>query len=260
LKYWEFLWTIPGIAYSYGLYLVSTKYLVKLFKPYLKTVNYKEGESEDQRLVRVGVNLMGFLYYTSSFITLFYLSYNTEFLPKVYGGYLSLDTYTDDWPVKTSKVIRIVYMICFGHHIERLIVHTLDSRHSKSFHTMNLHHLLTVYLIALSFFMNHFIFGVAVFLLHDLSDALLWASRLLRETVFDDYDFHRNGYFMVLYAGLFVLVRGYLQSILDPFEPQNVHKDILFLTSIFLHLAIPTRRIESLLVCADCPDRHHEVH
>lgn len=185
LEYWEFLWTIPGIAYSYGLYLVSTKYLVKLFKPYLKTVNYKEGESEDQRLVRVGVNLMGFLYYTSSFITLFYLSYNTEFLPKVYGGYLSLDTYTDDWPVKTSKVIRIVYMICFGHHIERLIVHTLDSRHSKSFHTMNLHHLLTVYLIALSFFMNHFIFGVAVFLLHDLSDALLWASRLLRETVFE---------------------------------------------------------------------------
>jgi len=185
LEYWEFLWTIPGIAYSYGLYWISTKHLARLLKPYLKTVSFKEGEAEDQRLVRIGVNLMGCFYYCTSFVTLFYLSYGTEFMPKIYGGHLNLDTYTNDWPVKTSKVIRIVYMLCFGHHLERLIVHALDSRHSKSFYTMILHHTLTVYLIALSFFMNHFIFGVAVYLLHDLSDAMLWAARLLRETVFE---------------------------------------------------------------------------
>lgn len=185
LNPWEFLWVIPGIAYSYGLYFLSTKYLANYFTPYLTKVSTRTDETLAQRLHRVGVNLMGLIYYVSSFVTLFYLSYGTEFLPTIYGGYLEIDNYLATWPVRTSKTLRIVYLVGLGHHLERLAMHMIQSRHSITYYTMNLHHILTVYLIALSFFMNHFVVGVAVFLLHDLSDALLWASRLLRETVFE---------------------------------------------------------------------------
>jgi hypothetical protein len=185
INYWEFLWIIPGVVYSYGLYVVCTKYLAKYLEPLLKEVNFREDESYEQRLKRVGVSIMGLIYYVGSFVALFYLSYGTEFMPAVFGGNLQLDNYNDVWPVETSLAIRIAYLIDLGHHLERLIIHMIESRHSKSYYTMNLHHILTVYLIALSFFMNHFVFGVAVFLLHDLSDALMWASRLLRETRYE---------------------------------------------------------------------------
>jgi hypothetical protein len=185
ISYWEFLWIIPGMLFSYGLFVVCTKYLAKLLQPYLKEVNYREEESHEQRLHRIGVSIMGLIYYVWSFSTLYYLSYGTQFLPVVYGGYLQYDNYVNEWPLKTSIAIRITYLIGLGHHLERLIVHMFESRASKSYYTMNLHHILTVYLIALSYFMNHFLFGVAVFILHDLSDALLWASRLLRETRFE---------------------------------------------------------------------------
>jgi hypothetical protein len=183
--YSDLIWIFPGILMSWGLLQICTRYLAHLLKPYLTKVNYRESEDESQRLHRIGTSIMGIIYYVWSFVTLFYLSYGTEFLPTIYGGDMRLwDTHTT-WPNKTSKAIKIVYLLGLGHHLERLISHMIESKHSKSFYTMNLHHVLTVYLISLSFFMNHFIFGVAVFLLHDLSDALLWASRLLRETIFE---------------------------------------------------------------------------
>jgi hypothetical protein len=185
LDYLELLWIFPGVIFSFGLQQVCSKYLVLFLKPYLAKVNYREDESEKQRLHRIGTSLMGFLYYTWSFVTLFYLSYGSEFLPTIYGGFLKLEDSPITWPNQTSQALKIVYLLGLGHHLERLIVHMFESRHSKSFYTMNLHHLLTVYLISLSFFMNHFVFGVAVFLLHDLSDALMWASRLFRETIFE---------------------------------------------------------------------------
>jgi len=234
ISYWEFLWVIPGVVYSYGLFVICTKYLAKYLQPFLKEVNFREEESHEQRLHRIGVSIMGLAYYVWSFCTLYYLSYGTEFLPVVYGGYLQLDNYPNEWPVNTSSAIRITYLIGLGHHLERLIVHMIESRASKSYYTMNLHHILTVYLIALSYFMNHFMFGVAVFILHDLSDALMWASRLLRETKFEKATIIT---FLLMSASWFhERVYGFITEVVLKLLFEMIHPRKFFSKFYFSHL------------------------
>lgn len=241
LNYWEFFWIIPGIIFSYGLYYVSTRYFAKYLQPWLTKVNFKEGEDEAQRIHRVGVNIMGLTYYCVSFCWLFYLGYkDRRFLPRVFGGELQLEGSDLEWPLNTPKFARIVYLGGLGHHLERLLVHAWEHRHSKTFHTMNLHHLLTVFLIALSYFLNHFLFGIAVFLLHDFTDALLWASRLLRETVFEKTTV--TCFILMAVGWFFTRIGSFLIEVIFPLLkmltfPRKVFKEFYF-THLFFFTAL----------------------
>lgn len=183
-NYWEYLWVLPGMAYSFGLYLICSRYLVLFLEPYMTKDSNHDEENHQQRLRRTGNYIMGFIYYFSSIAVTWYVAKNEGYLPKMYGGDVNALGFNDIWPVKSSNLLRIVYLMNLGHHFERLLFHSVVQRGSKTFYTMMLHHVITVFLIWLSFLIDYFIYGIPVFLFHDMSDLFLAASRILRETHF----------------------------------------------------------------------------
>lgn len=180
----EYFWIIPGVVGSYLLNLLSTKVIVHWFAPIIKKDGFRAGETAEQRLVRLGNYIYGTIYYTLSTVSLVYMTFGSKFSPVSYGGSLNTTDKIIPWPYDVSYPIRIFYMLTLGHHFERTLHELTHQFGSKTFYVMMLHHLLTIKLIFLSFFMRHLTFGIPVLLTHDVNDIFLNASRFLRETFF----------------------------------------------------------------------------
>ena len=178
----EYLWIIPGAIGCYLLNLLSTKVIIHWFEPFIKKDGYRVGETHEQRLVRLGNYIYGAIYYTISTVALMYMTFGSKFSPVSYGGSLNTTNNIIPWPYDVSYGIRIFYMLTLGHHIERALHELVHQFGSKTFYVMMLHHVLTIKLIFLSFFMRHLTFGIPVLLTHDVNDIFLNASRFLRET------------------------------------------------------------------------------
>lgn len=180
----EYWFTFLGGLFSYSVYKLCTTYLIKLWKPYISPIIVRENETPNQRMHRLGDYMYKTFYYTWSFVTLFYMTYNTHFSPKEFGGSLEITKAFQLWPYEVSIQIRIFYMFTLGHHCERLIYEIVHNRKHSTFYTMTFHHIVTIMLIFLSFFTRHLMFGIPVMLTHDFNDIFLNMSRFLRESLY----------------------------------------------------------------------------
>lgn len=179
-----YLMVIPGIIFSWTLYFPVGSFLMKFWLKYLKTQSSRDTETSIQHLERCRSYLMGAIYYLCSFVFTFIVACQIDFLPRVYGGSLDIKELHKLWPARSDLMVKTVYMLSYGHHIERLLVHTYCNYKTATYFTMLLHHVIAVGLIAISFQTEYFHFGFPVLLLLDLSDCLLQLARFLRETVF----------------------------------------------------------------------------
>lgn len=179
-----YLMVIPGIIFSWSLYFPIGNYLTRFWLKYLKTQSSRDSESQLEHIKRCRSYLMGAIYYLCSFLFTFIVAVQIDFLPKVYGGSLDLKEVHRSWPGRSDLLIKLVYMLSYGHHLERLVVHLFFNFKTATYFTMLLHHFIAVGLIAISYQSEYFHFGFAVLLLLDLSDFMLQFARFLRETVF----------------------------------------------------------------------------
>ena len=179
-----YLMVVPGIIFSWILYFPVGNLLMKYCKKYLKTQSSRDTENDIEHFIRCRSYLMGAVYYLCSFVFTFIVAVQIGLLPKVYGGSLNLKEVHRTWPVQSDLMVKVVYMLSYGHHIERLLVHTYFNFKTATYFTMLLHHIIAVGLIAISFQTEYFHFGFPVLLLLDLSDCMLQLARFLRETVF----------------------------------------------------------------------------
>lgn len=178
----EYLYTPIGVVLSYLLYKFSTTTLINAWRPNISATVYRQNESPEQRVKRLGGYIYSSIYYTISWVSLLYMTYDTIFCPPEFGGRLDITQSLAIWPYEVSKPIRLYYMLTLGHHIERLIHELAHNRTTTSFNTMTFHHVVTIMLIFLSFYCRHLMFGIPVLLTHDFNDIFLNIGRFLRES------------------------------------------------------------------------------
>ena len=182
-------WIIPAIAFSWSLYYPIGKFLTRFWIYLLNEKSSRDGESKEQHIKRARIYLMGGIYYTLSVFITFYVGYHLEMLPKLFGGKLDFFDLIASWPTKTNDYLLFVYILSFGHHLERLIAHAFTSYSSATYFTMLLHHFIAVGLIAISYQSQYLEIGLGVLLCLDISDALLQYARFFRETKYRNFSY-----------------------------------------------------------------------
>ena len=178
----NYKWLIPGYIFSHLIYYTLGKLTMRFWRPLLSSKGTRDNETQEQRVERCQMYLMASIYYTSSFIFTFIVAQQEDMVPLVYGGNLDMNVHLKKWPQPASYMIQIAYFFSYGHHIERLVHHGVFNRHSATYYSMMLHHVITVGLIAISYQMEYCCYGIPVLLLLDVSDCLLHVARFLRET------------------------------------------------------------------------------
>jgi len=73
--------------------------------------------------------------------------------------------------------VKIMHSIQLGYHLYSFIYQILKRRSNTKFLEFVLHHGLTIFLIAYSYFVNFINLGMIILILHDCSDSLLSLAR-----------------------------------------------------------------------------------
>ena len=174
------LWIAVGVVYSYSLKIIANHVLVPLLEPYLTKKITKHGESTADRLDRIGSALQGAIYYFISTIVVGYYGYGSEYFPQFIGG--RAPTLNTPWLGLEPRGLHIYFLLEAGHHVERLLYHAVTQTHSHSFWTMMWHHILASTVILIACFTEHSRYAILLIFFHDISDMLLYLTRVLRET------------------------------------------------------------------------------
>lgn len=104
---------------------------------------------------------------------------DSSFLPlPLLGSGNILNAITDQYPkIDLLPNIKLMYLVQFGFHFYSFIYQIFMKRQDKKYLEFVLHHGLTIFLIIYSYITNFINLGTIVFLIHDLSDALLSFAR-----------------------------------------------------------------------------------
>ena len=105
-------------------------------------------------------------------------------MPKMLGGKLDLMNHLFVNPRTPLLFERFMYLFELGHHLERQHSYITSSKKQSSFYIMNLHHMLTIYMILYSFVTGMTKWGNVLLILNDMTDIVLNLGRLLNELQF----------------------------------------------------------------------------
>jgi len=105
-------------------------------------------------------------------------------MPKLLGGSGHYLNSWKDFPYQEhAPGLKYYYLILMGYHCGNLIAIFLQNKRND-FIEMGLHHILAVQLIGGSYLLNIWELGSIVFLVHDMSDAMIAIPRALGNTIF----------------------------------------------------------------------------
>ena len=149
-----------------------------LFKPIaLKLADHvtvdKEGKAEQ---------INGFLnkicYFGFSCFFAFYVAKDADFFPVSLGGKGSTEHMFRDYPYQEPlPLIREYLLIQLGHHFYNFAVHVCQAPRGD-FIEMLLHHILTILLMGIGYFMNCLNVSLLILFVHDTSDLALYVTRI----------------------------------------------------------------------------------
>lgn len=125
--------------------------------------------------------LYSIFFYSGCSIANIILLSKTGYFPTWYGGqngYDSPQLYCFKFD-QAYFAITILYMVEFGKHISRLIIHSFI-RKQGNYYEFTLHHGLSVALIVFSYLTNLWLPGMFVLFTHDASDAFLLIARFYK--------------------------------------------------------------------------------
>ena len=153
----ELLIVIPGYLISMFIYKILSSVFSPIIEKLLTPETIRENETPDERIKRVINYLASFFYYFVSFSVSFYVTYKEGVLPKSFGGSFDFIENLSSWPDKSNFSIKVIHLLNYGHHLERLIDLLVNDFNNPTFYVMFLHHTLTVGLIAFSYHAGHYI-------------------------------------------------------------------------------------------------------
>lgn len=207
---WNFLYIIPGFAFSRTLYIVVEKFSSSYIASNLAGKS-KLKETHEVHVNRVVKLLYSMIFYALSTMCNYHLirKYQSDHMLKFFGGQLNLEPFLTNWPKLVATPVLNFFVFSIGHHVERIVEHVTHSQKYQSYWTMLLHHVLTVSLMVNCFFHRQFEFGIPVLFLHDIADIAVNLCKFCRE--FKPLKFLvMPSYFLML--SVWIVTRNYIFS------------------------------------------------
>lgn len=183
------LLVFPCFVLIRGLFLLSTQVLAPALKPYLKDEPLKSSNgatpavTDAENLKKIGNYIYQSIYYIVSVSWLLSIAVRHGMMPTQLWGPANPDHFCGGWPQHIPAELQLFYMVTLGHHFERTYYEFRDNRQAATFFTMVYHHLLTIFLINVSFWLYLHKFGVFILITHDFCDIILNTGRLSKVTL-----------------------------------------------------------------------------
>jgi len=135
------------------------------------------------RVNRFSTVLFKFFYFTSITVWGWMVLADQPWTPSILLGRGNVGDTWHKYPFNhVSWAVKRYYLIQLGYHIHDLLFHCFWAERRNDFLEMLLHHVITLFLVGLSYIMNYLKIGTLVMLLHDMSDVFVYASKALVDT------------------------------------------------------------------------------
>jgi len=124
---------------------------------------------------------------TFFFIVIVIFEYNV-FVPQDYtpsmlfGSGKTINLWSDNF-IPSEELVS-VFMASLGYHIHSTIYHVFLVERRSDFHQMVLHHVVTLWLMILSFLEGHIRIGTMIVFINDIPDILVYSTKMLGDTVY----------------------------------------------------------------------------
>lgn len=178
-EFWELIFFVIGFMFCLTTFYLLPRLLDSFVRNNLVELKGRE-EPLEERVTRIINNFHSLLYYSISLGVGLIVTSGTPFRPKMMGGLMDLNKAVENWPQDTENFVRYYFLFSMGHHTERQVNLWTHKRNIGDFWTMNLHHILTVFLMFYSYSMRLLFFGVPVVFIHDISDIMYNVSKICR--------------------------------------------------------------------------------
>lgn len=175
----ELLYIFAGFSFCLITYYTLPYLLDNYIRSNLTDQNNRK-ESLEERISRLVNNIHSLLYYMVSLSVGILVTSGTNLRPKMLNGTMDLDYAVSSWPQTPNNYVRYYFLFTLGHHIERQYNLWVHKRKNGDFWTLNLHHILTIFLMVYSYSMRLLYFGVPVVIIHDISDIFYNIAKLTR--------------------------------------------------------------------------------
>jgi acyl-CoA-dependent ceramide synthase len=140
-------------------------------------------KERDAKTKKAVVALFKLLYYIYASICGYLMIKDSPAIPPILGGSGSFYNHFKDWPfTEKPPYYTLFFMSCSGYHFAALIdIFRPENRKHKSFIELAMHHMITMYLLVLSYMAN-IQSGALVLFIHNVSDVGITQSRILLDT------------------------------------------------------------------------------
>ena len=145
--------------------------------------------SEEERWIRAGrlvVQILKAAFYTYSFIAGYLICRHAFWFPTYFGGSGSASLFLANWPYQdnsSAPYLKFYVLTELGFHFHALVAHWFEPI-KKNFIEMVFHHVVTVLLILLAYFLNFHAAAALVMFSHDLSDIFVCITRAFFDTTY----------------------------------------------------------------------------
>lgn len=197
-----------------GVLLVSLSIFKKLFRNASNTLISRKYKGEDREFRRQ--KLVDCVFKGSFYVGIcsygYFVVKDCDFFPFALGGRGSSANMFNGYPYQEFDAyenIKLYLTIQLGYHIFSLIQHIFNKA-KNDYIDMLLHHLMTVALVGLAYFMNYVAISILVLLVHDLSDVFGYLVRIFIDTEYKNFA-------VLCYVGL-LMSWLYFRLIVLPFE------------------------------------------
>ncbi|EMS15895.1 longevity-assurance family protein [Entamoeba histolytica HM-3:IMSS] len=183
---------IPSIGFliviSFLREVLACNVFIKLGDKYIPRKPEWTDEFRKFRVERFGLTLFKTMYYFIITPLGIYLFRHEDWMPSaLFGvGKSDLNALWEDFPISQPvKYMALYYCFELGYHLHSLMFHLYLPARNDFYETL-LHHLVTVFLVVLSYINNCARIGVLVMVLHDIVDAIMYTAKSLND-ISNDY-------------------------------------------------------------------------
>lgn len=137
-------------------------------------VSLKVNDTTRAKLVKCSESLWKLTYYAAAEILILKTTYNEPW-------FYDIDQYFTGWPDQELRLpLKFFYMCQCGFYIYSIAALLTWETRRKDFSVMMSHHVITVVLIAYSYFTSFFRIGSIILALHDASDVFMEAAKIFK--------------------------------------------------------------------------------
>ena len=143
-----------------------------------------KGDERENRQKRMVDCMLKTVYFCVAAVAGYCVAKNADFLPPAMGGGGVSSNIHVDFPFQSFEklpYLKEYIMMQLGYHLHSLILHVAKPPRND-FMEMLLHHVMTVFLIGLAYFMNYHVYSILVLIAHDIPDVFVCLAKMFVDT------------------------------------------------------------------------------